>query len=82
MSRFKAISKLPIVECLHESSKYFRSRIYTEKLQSQHIWCNIFCKEFCIKDAVELCHKEGNAFCKQNCQQHCFHIGPTPSKPK
>lgn len=76
MSRFKPNSLLPISECLKESSKYSISNIYTKKLEQQHIWCKIFCKEFCAKDAIDLCHKENNIFCKNNCTKYCFHIGP------
>lgn len=87
MSQFRPLYKIPMVGCLRENYRYIacvRDKcwlpVLKEQIESQHAWCNIFCKEFCTRETVESCHQENTMFCKNNCQKHCFHLGPTPTK--
>ena len=80
MSLLKSLTRIPSCQCARDAMQKLRTPQHFQIVAQSYPWCDKFCKDFCIKDATEDCMRESKAFCRMNCQKHCYYVGPTGSK--
>jgi hypothetical protein len=81
MSHYKSVLRISQTQCFRHMKRFALDKFLMENTVKKHAWCGVFCKEFCMKSAVDDCVSAHPNFCKQNCEKECFHIGKIPSKP-
>ncbi len=77
MSKYKSLFKIPNSLCFRKSSKYIThtNTYQLQKLREHTVFCDIFCKDFCVSELNEECLTTPNSFCKVYCMNGCYKIG-------
>jgi hypothetical protein len=79
-SPHKAMYTIPVTGCCREQLRFAFGVAQYNAIKASHPWCARFCKELCMRDAINDCSQAPPGFCEQNCHDECFYGGRTPVK--
>ena len=74
----KSKDRIPTNICYRNSMRFATNIVEVNRIKKTHVWCAKFCKERCMRVAVNNCLSESKGF-KNKCKDKCFHVNPTPN---
>lgn len=77
---YKSYRRINSTECLRDMRKFAHSTKDHEKMQNRHGFCDKFCRDVCMRSAVEDCVVSHPYFCENYCTTECFYVGSVPAK--